>query len=367
MKKLIKKIIPEKYRKKIRHNINKIKLKPVYKEMTENRITYSNEARVILFGTPDSKNLGDHAIAEAELRFMKEFFPELEYIEFSLLHYMYDFDTIKNYINEKDVILVHGGGFLGNLWIEAELMFRDILKSFPNNKVMVMPQTIFFDERYNKDEELRNSQRSYNAHNNLTMFLREKQSYNFVKENFNSSVNPQLIPDIVTTLEYKSSNADREDVLMVFRTDKEKLNHSKYTELIENVLSKKNIHIDRTDTVITGEVDESNRDTVLKAKFEEFNKHKLIVTDRLHGMIFSLITGTPCIAFDNSSGKVSGVYEWLKDFNYIYCVDKNKEYTEADFNDIIDQMLSINEYGYNRQRIIEDFEPLIEELKKVKN
>lgn len=360
-------MVPERVWKKIKFQRNKRKLKPYYKEMTENRISHSDKARLILLGTPDSKNLGDHAIAEAELKFMNEFFPDLEYIEFSLLHFVYDFDTIKSYVNEKDIILVHGGGFLGNLWIEAEEMFRDILKLFPNNKVMVMPQTIFYDERYNKDEELRKSQNSYNTHPNLTMFLREKQSYYFVKEHFNESVNPQLIPDIVTSLEYNSDNADRSDVLMVFRTDKEKLNHSKYSELIENVLSKKDINIDRTDTVITGEVDESNRESVLKEKFGEFNSHKLIVTDRLHGMIFSLITGTPCIAFDNSSGKVSGVYEWLKEFDYIHCIDKNREYTEEDFNEIIDQMLSINDYGYNRERILEDFEPLIEEVNKVKN
>lgn len=364
--KVIKNMIPKSVKKTIRHNINKVKLQPVYSKMTAERITHSNEARLILFGTPDSKNLGDHAIAEAEMKFMAEFYPDLEYIEFSYLHYTYDFKNIKSYINDNDIILVHGGGFLGNLWIEAELMFRDILKSFPNNKVMVMPQTIFFDERFNKDAELKKSQESYNAHKNLTIFLREQQSYDFVKKNFNQSVNPKLIPDIVTTLEHNSKNTNREDVLMVFRGDKEKLNHSEYSEIIEGIISEKGININHTDTVIPGEVDETNRDVVLSDKFNQFNKHKLIITDRLHGMVFSLITGTPCIAFDNASSKVSGVYEWLKSYDYVHCIDKNKAYTEEDFKEIINQLLSKDDYGYNRENIIDHFEPLKNELDNIK-
>lgn len=364
--KVIKNIVPKSIKKIIRHNMNKIKLQPSYQKMTEERITQSNEARLILFGTPDSKNLGDHAIAEAEMKFMREFYPQLEYIEFSYLHFTYDFKTIKQYINKKDIILVHGGGFLGNLWIEAEIMFRDILRAFPDNKVMVMPQTIFFDERFNKDAELKKSQESYNSHKNLTIFLREQQSYDFVKKHFNPSVNAKLIPDIVTTLEHNSKNSNRKDALMVFRGDKEKLNHSEYSTVIENILLSKEIKINRTDTVITGNVDETNRNTVLSDKFNQFNKHKLIVTDRLHGMIFSLITGTPCIAFDNSSGKVSGVYEWLKSYDYIHCVDKNKAYTEEDFKDVIDHLLSKKDYGYNRKHIMGHFEPLKNELDNIK-
>ena len=42
-----------------------------------------------------------------------------------------------------------------------------------------------------------------------------------------------------------------------------------------------------------------NREQLLKQKIEEFQSAELVITDRLHGMIFSVITGTPCIAFDN--------------------------------------------------------------------
>ena len=42
-----------------------------------------------------------------------------------------------------------------------------------------------------------------------------------------------------------------------------------------------------------------------------------MITDRLHGMVFSAITGTPCIAMDNVSHKVYGAYQWLSYLPYL--------------------------------------------------
>lgn len=339
-----------------------VKGKVKYRSLTKKFISNSTKQRLIIIGVPGHSNLGDQAIAEAEKKFFQKKIPDKEYIEISNTHYRYDKTTIEKYINDNDIILVHGGGFLGNLWIEEERMFRDVLNRFPNNQVIVMPQTIFFDERYNKEEEFEKSKQSYNAHNNLTIFLREKQSYDFVKKHFSKSVNPQFVPDIVTTLEYKSNNNNREDVLMVFRGDKEKVNHSNNQSKIESIIKSKNLKLNYTDTVIPEKVDQFNRVTHLENKWNQFNSSKLTVTDRLHGMIFSLITGTPCIAFDNKSGKVSGVYQWLKEHRYIYCMDRNKEYTSAELENIIDELLNYQPYGYNVSAMTSKFEPLIKEI-----
>ena len=56
-------------------------------------------------------------------------------------------------------------------------------------------------------------------------------------------------------------------------------------------------------------------------KFNEildlFGRYKLVVTDRLHGMIFSFITETPCIAMRNYNHKVESFYEWFDNVEYI--------------------------------------------------
>ncbi|MFV8806035.1 polysaccharide pyruvyl transferase family protein [Aerococcus urinaeequi] len=363
MKNILRHLIPLSIRKKRGELLEGIKYKPIYKEKTKRILSNVPYGRFVVIGTPNSGNLGDHAIVEAQKRFLKEHFPEKEYVEISINHYKFDYNNIKRMINKRDVIIICGGGFLGNLWPNAELMVRNVLSTFHDNKVIIMPQTINFDERFNKDEELKLSKLSYNSHNNLTLFLREKQSYEFVMSEFSASVNPKLVPDIVTTMEYASKKNTRNDVLMVLRSDKEKMDNSETFDIIYDLLDAQGLSVDFTDTVIKDEVNEYNRVEKLRAKFDEFSNYKLIITDRLHGMIFSLITGTPCIAFDNSSKKVSGVYEWLYEFNYIYCMDNEKKYSKEEINTVIKKLLDNRNSTYESSILSEKFDVLIDDLK----
>ena len=56
------------------------------------------------------------------------------------------------------------------------------------------------------------------------------------------------------------------------------------------------------------------REYFLNKKFREFSERNLIITDRLHGMIFAAITGTPCVAMDNISHKILVFIMILKNY-----------------------------------------------------
>ena len=58
---------------------------------------------------------------------------------------------------------------------------------------------------------------------------------------------------------------------------------------------------------------------------QEFCDAKLVITDRLHGMIFAAISETPCIVFSNYNHKVGGTYEWIKQLPYIRYVENMGE------------------------------------------
>ena len=50
-------------------------------------------------------------------------------------------------------------------------------------------------------------------------------------------------------------------------------------------------------------------------------------------MIFAYLTKTPCLVLENKSYKIRGVYEWLKDIDYIKLTnDKNLKKDLRDFN-----------------------------------
>ncbi|WP_423202829.1 polysaccharide pyruvyl transferase family protein [Morganella morganii] len=54
----------------------------------------------------------------------------------------------------------------------------------------------------------------------------------------------------------------------------------------------------------------------------KFSNSKLVVTDRLHGMIFAFITNTPCLVIRNSNHKIEETYKnWISNFNYIKLIN----------------------------------------------
>lgn len=59
----------------------------------------------------------------------------------------------------------------------------------------------------------------------------------------------------------------------------------------------------------------------LNEMWNNFKKSKVVVTDRLHGMIFCVITKTPCIALKSLDHKVVESYKWIKDLDYVELVD----------------------------------------------
>ena len=66
-----------------------------------------------------------------------------------------------------------------------------------------------------------------------------------------------------------------------------------------------------------------NAEKEVNSILELFANYSLVICDRLHAMIFSYLAETPCIAFDNLSKKVSGVYYWIRDVENINCITDN--------------------------------------------
>lgn len=87
--------------------------------------------------------------------------------------------------------------------------------------------------------------------------------------------------------------------------------------------------IQYTDLQLEYNSDRKDQKKIIDQKLEEWSQVGLVLTDRLHGMIFAAITGTPCIAFSNYNHKVKETYEWIKYLPYIKyaeSVDQAKEH-----------------------------------------
>lgn len=228
--------------------------------------------------------------------------------------FLRNFEYLKTIITEKDIICLSGGGNMGNLYPKYESIRRKIINNFTWCKIIIFPQTIDYEmNRYGR-KELERSVYVYNKHKNLVVCAREEKSYKIMKEMYKNVI---LVPDIVLymNLFLKEEICERKNVIGIcLREDSEStLSTNIRNELIKQM---KGTYVNCTMLTTMDEIhsviDSEMRVSLLKDKLMEFNACKVIVTDRLHGMIFSILTGTPCVAIDNSNKKVSGVLEVVK-------------------------------------------------------
>ena len=128
---------------------------------------------------------------------------------------------------------------------------------------------------------------------------------------------------------------------------------------------KTHYNVEVIDTSMDIDLTLEDRDKIFNEMMDTFRSAQCVITNRLHGMIFSLLTKTPCIALDNLTKKVSSTYNtWLKDIPYIYYSD-DKEITCMDLYKKMREMTKMETDNYNYD-FDSDFKPLFELLKKNK-
>lgn len=301
--------------------------------------TLRNKGKVVyMFNTPWHGNIGDLAIAEAEMEYIQSLqIKGLRYIQIPHLFVEFYLDNFKFLEEKNSLICVHGGGNFGTIWPNEQLITEMILLKFNTRPMIIFPQTAHID--LDQKSKFENNLRKIVGKNNKVTFLsRDEETYDYINQLdiFNSV---SLVPDIVFSLKSDNlSSVVNDEVLFALRSDKEVTFTTEDLDEITTFLRKESITYRITDTVIPKSI-LFNRRGEVNGKLTEFSKSKLIVTDRLHGMIFAFLSGRPCIAFDNLSKKSSKVfYKWLSNYDYIKFCESASDFStlfkEFDFSKI---------------------------------
>lgn len=282
---------------------------------------YKNKKKIIHMLTPIHGNMGDQAIVYATNEFLKKNYSDYTIIEIYKKDILKVAKAIKKILNKGDFIVLIGGGNMNNIWLNEEVDRRFVIKYFPKTKIVSMPQTIGFTDDYEGKRQEEKTKRIYNRHKNLTLIARENVSYIAMKKMF---INAKVLinPDMVLYLNniYTGNEFERRGIMTCFRDDKESILNNDKNLIIEKLkLDYDNVF--NFDTVLNKTIIRENRKEELTKVFTKFLKSKLVITDRLHGMIFCTITKTPCIVTKSFDHKIAGTYEWIKDLNYIKFVE----------------------------------------------
>lgn len=315
---------------------------------------------IILVMTPEHGNVGDQAIVLGTYQFLKDIGLDGKVLEIPASLFDRKIVKFKKIIGDK-MIAVHGGGYLGTLWPREEKRIRNIIKSFPGNKIVVFPQTIFFEDTEFGRKEKKITQKIYDNHVNLTLCLRERESYELAKVIFNN-IKILLIPDMVPYLSAIPKQCDKKGAALCMRSDKERVLKKQDKIKLENMLLKYFPKEDITymDTIVEHDIAIKDREKEVGEKIAEIAGKKIIITDRLHGMVFSALALTPCIALGNCNYKIKGVYRWISNNKYITFVENIEDVAGK-----LEELLDLKDIVYENKDLKIYYDRLKTEILKV--
>lgn len=278
-----------------------------------------------LLEVPYYTNVGDTLIWQGELDFLRK----LPY----KCKGMSSFETpIPDGIGINDIIMLQGGGNFGDLWAYPQEYRMRVIEKYPNNRIIILPQTVWFEDEAN----MVSCARLLEKNPKLTICARDNLSYNILKKNFNNHI--LLVPDMAFCMDLKKWEIYPEvnEMLLLKREDKE-LNMTEKLKLLESDIS-----ISITDWPTFRERSWQKqwfrrikkytpflydwyaknifRPYMINSGIKLISTHKKIYSTRLHAAILSIMLGKAedLTWFDNSYDKNSSFYEtWLKDVDGI--------------------------------------------------
>lgn len=305
--------------------------------------------KIYFIGTPDHNNIGDHIIAYVTELFLKDVLPDKEIVEVSMKNFPGKLRWLKQIITDRDLIILQGGGNMGNIYWRNERIRREVIGSFRKNKIIIFPETMYYEDTIFGAVELKESVRIYNRAANLNICAREQVSFEQMKQNY-PNCKVILVPDIVCYYRLMIADLNKKGVLLFVRKDLEASIDPADVAGIEKILQEKHMDFHYSDMLRTqkGYIGKANRKRVVENKIREIAGAQLVITDRLHAMILSAVTATPCIAFGGYNHKIESTYHtWFENLKYIYLVHNITEF-EGKLQELLvqDNKPDINEVNF---------------------
>lgn len=280
------------------------------------------ERKIFLIGTPDHDNIGDAAITAGTYEFIKKYFSGYKVMEITGYQIEKKFALISATISTGDLIFLQGGGNLGNMYLIEENIRRKVISNFPENKVVILPQTIYFDDTENGKKELALSAEIYGSHPDLTLFTRGEQSLAFAQSHF-PGVKAFSAPDMALMLD-RRYRFDRKEILLCIRdlNDESGLDANSF-EAIRSTVAACDPDFEETQNRYVAQIPPALRGSVVNEQLQKFARHKIVVTDRLHGLLFSVITHTPCVVVRSYTQKIEEFVGFFRDSNAVSYVGRD--------------------------------------------
>jgi len=290
------------------------------------------EPRAFIFLAADYGNIGDIAISAAQKLFIQRSLPRHQVKAIPISVTRESVEAIRRRVRGSDVITIVGGGNMGHMYSEIEEFRQLVIQAFPSNRIVSFPQSIDWDQTAESVKALDRIQKVYSLHPDLHLFARDSVSFLKLQQLFKRepSVKVKLAPDIVLSSrshQLGSRQCVRQDrILVCLRQDRERTLTDGEQEVLFEAIRLLRLDFETTDTHAGGNRLTPKRcSELLGSKINQFSGARLVITDRLHGMILAVLAGTPCIVFPNSNHKIRQTYlDWLQSSPLVTFLEPNQ-------------------------------------------
>jgi len=279
-----------------------------------------------LLDYPAYANVGDSAIWLGALRLLDE--SGAGEPAYTCTAKTYDATALRQRVGTGP-ILVTGGGNFGDVYTSSQTLREQVVRDFPENRILQLPQTI----RYRREEALAASRRTLEAHRDFTLLTRDEQSLAIAREGL--GVRSMLCPDLAFALApLPRPEPQGHGIVWLLREDGEartgRLGSDDGVEPVDWPSDPKRgvfaIQRRLRKRVARKPAKRAHLAGLMRRTFTPVARRRVqrgcamlgagraVVTDRLHGHVLSLLMGIPHVVLDNSYGKNRRFYEaWTHD------------------------------------------------------
>jgi pyruvyl transferase EpsO len=269
--------------------------------------------KLALVDFPDHSNVGDSAIWLGEMAYLRERARLPAY--YSAIA---DFEDQEcgNAIGNGP-ILIHGGGNLGTLWPKHEAFRLHLLRRHRGRPIIQMPQSI----HYANPESAAEMAAAIKRHGKFTLLVRDARSLAFAREHFDCRI--ELCPDAALMLGRQVRGVARHPIFALLRTDHERADRDEEPLppgavaddwLEEDPAQKRYLRLSlklhrlflRDPMAMRALRQRRLAEWRFRRGLTMLSQGEVVVTDRLHAHILSVLLDIPHVLLDNSYGKVSG-------------------------------------------------------------
>lgn len=273
---------------------------------------------IALFDFPNHPNVGDSAIWLGEQAYIRD------RVDLRLI-YTDSVDFLRRKpirFPERTVILIHGGGNLGDLYWHHQKLRELIVSTYKKHRVIQLPQSIYFSSDRKKEK----CARVFNDHADFHLLVRDEQSLQQGK-NLNGG-NVTLAPDMALYLgSLKKVKKPRYNTVELLRTDNERsIDHESDTARSDRLTvdwldepwsgakwiikaMEKTPRLRSSPSRLPCAARSALYQKMARERFERgcalLCRGNYVITDRLHAHILASLLGIPHIVLDNNYKKIS--------------------------------------------------------------